>query len=55
MVKWFTHPGINDQVYDKIIAEHSNELDQAKWEGLSLGAVGKGDLIVFIFILIDYH
>ncbi len=55
MVKWFTHPEINGQVYDKIIVEHSNELDQVKWEGLSVGAVGKGDLIVFIFILIDYH
>lgn len=55
MVKWFAHPAINDQVYEKIIAEHSGELDQAKWEGLSSGAAGKGDLLVFVFILTDYY
>lgn len=55
MVKWFAHPEINGQVYDKIITEHADELNQFKWEGLTSGAVGKGDLIVFVFILTDYH
>lgn len=55
MVKWFAHPAIIDQIFEKIIEEQAAELDQVKWEGLASGAVSKGDLLIFVFILIDYY
>ncbi len=54
LVKWGYHPGESALFMEKITREQKLQLERSDWQAVSVGAVRKGEMVVFITIFISY-